>query len=281
MRNYILRPAVLALVTFIAAAAMAADKQPVTHETLYLMKRVGAPSLSPDGKWVVFSVTEPSYDSKETVSDLWIVPSDGSAKARKLTGTKAGESDVTWSPDSRRIAFSAKRDADEENQIYILDLAGGEAQRVTNVATGARAPKFRPDGNGISFTSVVYPGALDEEANKKAAKEEKDKKYKVRAYDSFPIRAWDRWLDTKQPHLFVQTLGSDARPKDLLAGTQLVAAPGFAGTGAGGEGGESVRGEWSPDGQWILFAATTGRNTAAYAEFPYDLYRINVNAGEL
>lgn len=269
----------LAVIAVCALGALAADKQALTHETLFLMKRVGSPSVSPDGKWVVFSVTEPSYDSKETVSDLWLVPADGSAKPRKLTGSKAGESDPSWSPDSRRIAFSAKRDGDEENQIYILDLTGGEAQRVTNVSTGARAPKFRPDGNAISFTSVVFPGALDEEANKKAAKEEKDKKYKVRAYDSFPIRSWDRWLDTKQPHLFIQTLGSDGKAKDVLAGTQLVAAAGFAGVG-GGEGGETIRGEWSPDGQWLLFGATTGRNTSAYSEFSYDLYRVSANGGE-
>lgn len=280
MRNYILRPAVLALATILAVAAFAADKQPITHETLTLMKRVGGPSPSPDGKWVVFSVTEPSYDSKETVSDLWLVPADGSAKPRKLTGTKAGESDAAWSPDSRRIAFTAKRDGDEENQIYILDLAGGEAQRVTSLSTGARAPKFRPDGNAISFTSVVFPGAADDEANKKAAKEEKDKKFKVRAYETFPIRAWDRWMEPKQPHLFIQTLDPGAKAKDVLAATKLVAAIGFAGTGGGGEGGETVRGEWSPDGQWLIFAATTERNAAAFAEVPYDLYRVSANGGE-
>lgn len=280
MPTRILRPGVLALVALLALSAVAADKQPITHETLWMMKRVGAPSISPDGKWVVYGLTEPSYDSKETVADLWIVPADGSAKPRKLTGSKAGESDPAWSPDSRRIAFSAKRDGDEQNQIYILDLAGGEAQRVTNLSTGARAPRFRPDGNAISFTSTVYPGAMDDEANKKAAKEEKEKKFKVRIYDSFPIRAWDRWMDTRQPHLFVQPLGAGATAKDLLAGTQLVAAAGFAGTGSAGAGGETIRGEWSPDGQWLIFAATTARNTAAYAEVPYQLWRVSANGGE-
>lgn len=279
MRNY-LRPAVLALVAFMAISAIAADKQPITHELLWMTRRVGAPSVSPDGKWVVFSVTDPSYDEKEQTTDLWIVPSDGSAKPRKLTASKAGESDATWSDDSRRIAFSAKRDGDEQNQIYVLDLAGGEAQRVTNISTGARAPKFRPDGNAIAFTSVVFPGAADDEANKKLAKEEKDRKFKVRAYESFPIRAWDRWMENKQPHIIVQSLDPGSKPKDVLAGTQLVAAAGFAGTGGGGEGGETIRGEWTPDGQWLIFAATTGRNTSAYAEFPYDLYRVSANGGE-
>src|SRR5438874_10818263 len=81
--------AVIALL--VAAAAFAQTKQPLTHETLFLMKRVGAPLPSPDGKWVVFSVTEPSYDEKEVVSDLWIVPSDGSAKPHRITSSKAAE----------------------------------------------------------------------------------------------------------------------------------------------------------------------------------------------
>lgn len=268
-----------AWILLLAVAAHAADTQPLTHETMWLMKRVGAPAVSPDGKWVVATVTEPSYDSKEQVADLWIMPADGSAKPRRLTATKAGESGPAWAPDSRRIAFAAKREGDEQSQIYVLDLAGGEAQRITNLSTGAGSPKWSPDGTRILFTSTVYPGAIDDEANKKAAKEEKERKEKVRIYDSFPIRAWDRWLDPKQPHIFVQQVSGGAA-KDLLAGTQLVAQPGFGGTGAGGEGGESINAEWSPDGQSLVFAATTGRNTAAYSEVAYELFRVSANGGE-
>jgi dipeptidyl aminopeptidase/acylaminoacyl peptidase len=264
----------------LAATAFAADKQPLTHETMWQMKRVGAPAISPDGKWVVFSVTEPSYDEKEQSNDLWLAPTDGSAAPRKITALKAGESDPSWSPDSRRIAFAAKRDADEVSQIYILDvIGGGEAQRVTNLSTGLRAPKFSPDGKRLLFGSTVFPDAADDEANKKAAKEEKDRKFKVRIYDSFPIRAWDKWIDpNREPHVLVQALDGGAA-KDLLAGTKLVAAPGFAGTG-GGSGGETISGDWSPDGQWIVFTATTAQNTAAYAEYSFDLYRVSANGGE-
>ena len=264
-----------------AITLFAAEKQPLTHETMWLMKRVGSPAISPDGKWVIFSVTEPSYDEKEQTSDLWLVPADGSAAPRKITALKAGESSPSWSPDSRRIAFSAKRDADEVSQIYMLDLAGGgEAQRVTNLSTALRSPKFSPDGKRLLFASSVFPDAADDEANKKAAKEEKDRKFKVRIYDSFPIRSWDRWIDVnREPHLLVQSVDGGS-PKDLLAGTKLVAAAGFAGTGGFGSGGESLSGEWSPDGQWIVFPATTGQNTSAFAEYGYDLYRVSVNGGE-
>ncbi|HWS71339.1 MAG TPA: S9 family peptidase, partial [Thermoanaerobaculia bacterium] len=236
-------------------------KKPLTHETMWLMKRVGAPAVSPDGRWVVFSVTEPAYEEKEQTADLWIVSADASSAPRKLTSTKAAESDVAWSPDSRQIAFSAKREGDEVNQIYILNVAeAGEAQRVTNVSTGARSPQFRPDGGAILFTSTVYPGAADDEANKKAAKEKKDQKYKVRVYESFPIRNWDRWMDDQQPHVFVQSLESGAKAVDILAGTQLVALPGFAGRGGGEGGREDINSIWTPDGKGIVFVATSKRN---------------------
>jgi len=279
MLKTVLRTAIVAaLVTTPLAAqpgtAKIAKKAP-THELLWMMKRVGAPVPSPDGKWVIYSVTEPSYDEKEVTSDLWIVPSDGSAAPRRITFSKPAESDPTWSPDSRRIAFAAKREGDDASQIYVLDIAGGgEAERITSISTGARSPQFRPDGKAILFTSVVYPGALDDEANRKIAKERKDQKYKVRSYESFPIRSWDRWLDDMQVHILVQNLEPGSKARDLLAPTQLVKQPGFAGRTTEGSR-DDLDATWSPDGSSIVFVATTARNTSAYAEYGTDIYRIS------
>ena len=114
-----------AIAAIMAAPATAAPKAVLTHETLWMMKRVGAPIVSPDGKWVVYSLTEPNYEADKAMTDLWLVPVDGSTAPRRLTNTKAGESGAAWAPDSRRIAFSAKREGDDEAQIYVLDLAGG------------------------------------------------------------------------------------------------------------------------------------------------------------
>lgn len=198
--------AIIVLISGTCLFVSAQSKSPLTHETMWMMKRVGAPVPSPDGKWVVFSLVEPAYDEKDQVSDLWIVPSDGSAKPRRLTSTKGGESGVAWSPDSKRIAFAARREGDEAGQIYMLDVAdGGEAVRLTSLSTGARSAQWRPDGQAILFVSTVYPGAADDDANKKIAAERKAQKYRVRVYEKFPIRNWDKWIDDTQAHLFVQT----------------------------------------------------------------------------
>jgi dipeptidyl aminopeptidase/acylaminoacyl peptidase len=269
---------VLTLAVLVAATAAVA-RAPLTHETMWLMKRVGAPSPSPDGQWVVFPVVEPAYDEKDQVSDLWLARTDGMGAPRRITFTKAGENDVVWSPDSHRIAFSAKRENDESSQIYILNLAGGgEAMRVTALSTGASQPHFSPDGRRLLFQSTVYPGTADDAANVQSAAERKARKYNARAYDGFPIRHWDHWLDDRQAHLFVQLAEAGAPARDLLHGTRLVAETGFGGVSANA--GDDLQPAWAPDGKSIVFVATVNRNAAAYASVVTHLYRIEASGGE-
>jgi dipeptidyl aminopeptidase/acylaminoacyl peptidase len=246
---------------------------------MWALKRVGPPTPSPDGKWVVFSLVEPAYDEKDQVSDLWIVPADGSAKPRRLTYSKGGEGGVAWSADSRQIAFSAKREGDEVNQIYVLDVAnGGEAVRVTSLSTGARSAQWSPDGRTLLFTSTVYPGAVDDEANKKIAAERKAQKYRARVYEKFPIRNWDKWIEDTQAHLFVQPAQPGTKAKDLLAGTKLASERGFSGRVS--DSGDELDAVWTPEGDAIVFVASTNRDAAAYAETNTSLFKISANGGE-
>lgn len=262
----------------LSITAFAQTRRPITHEDVWLMQRVGAPAPSPDGRWVMFAVTEPAYEEKDQVSDLWLVSADGSAKPRRLTATKGGESGAAWSPDGRHIAFAARREGDEATQIYLLDLTGGEAVRVTNLSTGARGPRFSPDGRMILFQSSVYPGTMNDEDNKRVAAERKARKYNARVYEGFPIRNWDRWLTDQQTHLFVQSLEPGAKAMDLLAGSKLVAEAGFA--GATTSGGDDLQPVWAPDGLSIVFVAMANRNAAAYAETNTHLYQVAINGSE-
>ena len=73
-----------------AAAQEGAPKRPITHEDVWLMKRVGAPALSPDGRMVVVAVAEPAYEDAAKSSDLWLVPADGSAPPFRAGSSSAG-----------------------------------------------------------------------------------------------------------------------------------------------------------------------------------------------
>jgi dipeptidyl aminopeptidase/acylaminoacyl peptidase len=273
----------LFVVLAIPLAGVAAPKRAPTHEDIWLMKRLSAPKVSPDGRWIVASVVEPAYDDNATLSDLWLIDTSARDLSRRLTSTRRPESGVAWSPDSRRIVFSAQRDGDDVAQLYSLDLAaGGEAQRLTSVSGGARSPVFSPDGRQLAFVSLMYPQARDDASNKKLIEANRARKANARIYDGFPIRSWDRWLDERQARILVQTLDEDGlavgAPRDLLAGTQLAASPGFAGRQT--DTGEEIDVEFTPDGKSLVFVATTNRNAAAYAFTDSHLFSVGVEGGE-
>jgi dipeptidyl aminopeptidase/acylaminoacyl peptidase len=257
---------------------MSPQRAPITHEKLWMMKRVGSPAVSPDGKWVIFSLLEPSYEADKEVSDLWIVATDANSAPRRLTNTRASEGGVTWSADSRSIAFTSKREGDEAEQVYVLDLAsGGEARRLTNVSTGASKPQWRPDGKAILFESSVYPNAPDDEANKKIIAERKARKYNVHAYEHFPVRFWKEWLDERQPSIMVQSVQEGSSARDILSSTAFARTTGFS--GVQGETSVSLSPIWSPDGKDVVFIATTGRWSSAFSHVGYHLYRLPAEGG--
>lgn len=267
----------------LASVAAAADKRIPTHEDIWLMKRVGAPQVSPDGRWLVVSVVEPSYDDNAQLSDLWLIDTTARNSSRRLTSTRRPEIGVVWSPDSRRIVFSAQRDNDDVWQLYSLDLAAaGEAQRLTNLSGGARAAVFSHDGRQLAFVSLMYPGTTDDASNKAAIEAHRERKSNARIYDGFPIRNWDHWLDERQVRIFVQALDADGLsqgpPRDLLLGTKLLANPGFAGRLT--DTGEEMEIEFTPDNQAIVFVATINRDRAAHAFTNAELFLQEVNGGE-
>ncbi len=265
------------------AATPAADtqsaKHAITHEDVWLMKRLGAPVASPDGKWAVFAVVDAAYDSKEQWSDLWIKSLTDDSAPRRLTFSKGGESAVAWSPDSHQLVFVARRDGDEAGQLYRLDVvAGGEAQRLTSLSMGARMPKWSPDGKQLLFISDIYPGNKSEADVKQSAKERKERKYSARSYETTAPRYFDKWLTDKQVRLFVMDAQNEATPRDILSGTQLVALPGFGG-GQGDEG-QSLDAIWTPDGKGVVFNAATNRDAAQRAATYSQLYLVPATGGE-
>ncbi len=199
-----MRNVILLLLLNIVGNGVFAQKRLLNHEDLIKIKTVKNPQLSPDGKNVLYELVESQYNEKETVTDLWIVPADGSQAARRFTSQKSAESNASWSPDGTQIMFIAKREQDETAQIYLLDFKnGGEAQRLTNVASGVKNPKWSPNGKQIMFFTNGFAGCYADSCFKKQNEAKKNAKSKVRIYESFPIQNFDVWLDEKQNQLLV------------------------------------------------------------------------------
>ena len=211
-------------------ASRARRKPPLSVEALWAIKRIGVPTVSPDGRLACAPVTSYDMERNEGTTELWLFPTGlgprgGAAlRTRRLTaGDK--DSDPRWSPDGRYIAFTAKRKDDTEAQVYVIAADGGEAQRLTSVATGASAVKWFPDSRRIAFISWVWRDLAGDAAQAKRMKARKEAKVKAHVTERAEFRYWDHWLtDGREPHLLAVDLPG-GRTRDLFAGTGLALPP--------------------------------------------------------
>ena len=144
---------------FLPFLLRAAESSLITAADLLKLKQIDAPALSPDGKWVVYVLRsiEPKPDAKDDwiyQSHLWLAAAEGATAPRQLTFGAANDTAPAWSPAGDRIAF-VRGVEKEKPQIRLLPLAGGEAQPLTKLDSGATAPRWSPDGTKLLFTSSL------------------------------------------------------------------------------------------------------------------------------
>jgi len=202
---------------------MPKPSRPLSVEDLWSIKRIGTPTLAPDGRTACAAVTAYDMDRNEGRTELWLFSTDG-GKARRLTaGDK--DSEPCWSPDGQWIAFAAKRKDDEEPQVYLIAPDGGEARRLTAVAGGAAGLRWFLDSRRIAFISWVWPDLKTDKEQAKRRKERKDSKVKAYLSERRDYRFWDHWLaDGREPHVFAAEVAT-GRARDLLSGTGLALQP--------------------------------------------------------
>ncbi|MGI9629232.1 MAG: S9 family peptidase [Longimicrobiales bacterium] len=141
----------------IAALPLGAQQRPMTFMDVQEMNRAGSWTPSPDGAWMLYTVTTPDWEEAESYSDIHLVSlGEGVSSSRQLTyTTDKNERSPAWAPDGSFFAFLSDRDSegDAANQIYAMKHDGGEAQQVTEAEHGVSDFQFSPDGTWMVYRS--------------------------------------------------------------------------------------------------------------------------------
>lgn len=140
----------LLLVTAIAPAF--AQQRPMTFMDVQELRRAGSYTPSPDGDWMVYTLSTPDWKNDSRQTDLHLVSmSEGVSSDRRLTFTEdEDETSPGWTPDGTAIVFRSDRE-DSDQQLFLLRLAGGEGERFTEIDGGVSDYDFSPDGNWLAF----------------------------------------------------------------------------------------------------------------------------------
>src|SRR5690606_40466716 len=124
-----MRPILPALTLFTLFLATVALSRPVELDDMYRLRQVSEARISPDGEWVAYTVTTPDLERDEEVSDLWMTNWNGEISLQ-LTRARESEHQPRFSPTGEQLAFLSDRgSADQGDQVWLLDMRGGEARQ--------------------------------------------------------------------------------------------------------------------------------------------------------
>ncbi|HSF38234.1 MAG TPA: S9 family peptidase [Thermoanaerobaculia bacterium] len=157
-----------ALATLLALPLPAEAPRSLKPEDLFSLKTVGDPQVSPDGRWVAYTVRslDPGKDTSDT--DIYRVSREG-GEALRLTVSPKSETNPRFSPDGRWLAFLSGREGGK-TQVWLLPRQGGEAFKLTSYKADVSELVWSPDGKRLALVvGDVDPD--DEEDEEKAGGE--------------------------------------------------------------------------------------------------------------
>lgn len=235
-----------------------------THIQASDLYRLEVPSgceVSPDGRWIVFTLPRIDEKTQKQYQNLWLLPTDGQGEARQFTYGDHSDSQPKFSPDGKTIAFVSNRGDEKQAQIYLIPLNGGEARPLTKLEGNFGDIVWSPDGSKLAMTFRKK----DEEARDREADEVKKELGVVQRHITRLFYKLDGagFLPKEQFHVWTVDVSSGQA-------TQLTDSPIHSDSSPA----------WSPDGQNIAFTSNRSDDPDRYPD-RVDIFVIPASGGEM
>jgi dipeptidyl aminopeptidase/acylaminoacyl peptidase len=218
-RLFICLPVLLSL-TFIASA----QRRIPTIDDLLNVKSLFGARISPDGKWVAYTVNETDWKQDAYVTHIWLA-NTVTGKSFQLTRGEKSCGNPQWSPNSEWLTFTTNRVGDK-NQLFAIHPDGGEALQLTKAENGVNNYAWSKDGKSIAYTTS--------DADQKVSKDRKEH------LGDFEV------VRKEYNHLHIWTFNIAEAVTAPISGTQRTKGKDFNITSF----------SWAPDGKQIAFSAT-------------------------
>ena len=243
--------------------ASAHEGQHMTPEMMLSLARVGASSLSPDGKTIVYSVGFPNIKENKIRTELFSIASNGTGR-RQLTQGIAGLHGARWIQQGRRISYISSESG--EPQVWTMAPDGTDRKQVTRIEGGLSDYLFSPDETKLAYIKEITFGKSTKEVYPDLPKAT------GRIVTDLMYKHWDEWVETI-PHIFIASVGNEpiTSGKDILEGEPYEAPTKPFG------GSEEL--SWSPDGKTLAYSSRKKTGLEYSLSTNTDIYLYDLASG--
>ena len=243
--------------------AAAHEGQHMTPEMMLSLARVGASSLSPDGKTIVYSVGFPNIKENKIRTELFSIASNGTGR-RQLTQGIAGLHGARWIQQGRRISYISSESG--EPQVWTMAPDGTDRKQVTRIEGGLSDYLFSPDETKLAYIKEISFGKSTKEVYPDLPKAT------GRIVTDLMYKHWDEWVETI-PHIFIASVGNEpiTSGKDILEGEPYEAPTKPFG------GSEEL--SWSPDGKTLAYSSRKKTGLEYSLSTNTDIYLYDLASG--
>lgn len=204
------RPQPLAINNALTEAEIAAGR--LTPEVMWKMSRAGSSSLAPDGKTLLYALTDYNMSENKGVTTIW-TEDMATQTTTRLTDNASNNIAPRWSADGAKIYFLSDRSG--SMQLWEMNAQGGNAHQLSDFEKDIEGFGISPRGDKAWYVQKVHV------ADRRSSDMHKDMdKSKARIYDDLMARHWDYWDEGDHMHLFVADFGIGG----LQPGTDIVGA---------------------------------------------------------